>query len=51
VLLPAQEQIDREMVGTCAFGERHEAAQDPCGERQVVAEAPTHREILLQAGG
>jgi hypothetical protein len=51
MLLPAQEQVDRDMVSAFAVGECSKATQDPLGGGQVVAEASPDGEILLEADG
>jgi hypothetical protein len=50
-LLPAQEQIDRDVISTFAVGELGKAAQDPFGEGQVVAEAASDGDVVLEADG
>jgi len=50
-LLPAQEQIDRDVISTFAVGELGKAAQDPFGEGQVVAEATPDGNVVLEADG
>src|SRR5216684_7777752 len=51
VLLPAQEQIDRDVISAFAVGELGKAAQDSFGEGQVVAKAAPDGDVLLEACG
>ena len=49
MLLPAQEQFDRDMVRSLTVRELGELAQDPFRERQVVAETAPGGDVFLEA--
>jgi hypothetical protein len=51
VLLPAQEQIDRNVISAFAVGELSELAQDSFCEAEIEAETSAHGDVLLKVDG